>query len=93
MRTQVLSGGANAKTCPNSCCWPQTAPMKGAENFPQTKNKKNKKLGQFSLEFRQNILFTINNNNFSPSGEIHPQKQNHCYILVRNSGWYFLNLW
>ncbi len=42
MRPKVLSGGANAKTCPNSCCWPQTAPMKGAENFPQTKFKKQK---------------------------------------------------
>jgi hypothetical protein len=45
--------------------------MKGAEIFPQ-KQFKNKKLGQFSLEFRQNILFiTIN---LSPSGEIHLNK-------------------
>jgi hypothetical protein len=46
MRTKVLSCGANAKTCPNSCCWPQTAPMKGAENFPQ-KQLKNKNWGNF----------------------------------------------
>jgi hypothetical protein len=73
MRTKVLSGGANAKTCPNSCCWRQIAPTKGSENFPQKQLKIKINWGNFPWNLGKIFLFIIII--FSPSGEIHPPKK------------------